>query len=83
MYNEGCSKDFCIFSSLSLLDTLSLIYWSYDHMTYIVLIFDLYIYIYIYIDVCYFTYLSMCCFFSFFIHMFLIKCMQSIIFVSH
>ena len=48
MYNEGCSKDFCIFSSLSLLDTLSLIYWSYDHMTYIVLIFDLYIYIYIY-----------------------------------
>ena len=47
MYNEGCSKDFCIFSSLSLLDTLSLIYWSYDHMTYIVLIFDLYIYIYI------------------------------------
>ena len=81
MYNEGCSKDFCIFSSLSLLDTLSLIYWSYDHMTYIVLIFDLYIYIYI--DVCYFTYLSMCCFFSFFIHMFLIKCMQSIISVSY
>ena len=29
-----------------------------------------------------FTYLYMCCFFSFFMHMLLITCMQSIIFVS-
>ena len=47
-------------------------------LTYIVLIFALYI-----IDVCSFTNLSMCCFFSIFIHMFLILCMQSIISDSH
>ena len=43
-------------------------------LTYIVLIFW---YIYIYDDdddVCFFTYLSMCCFFSLFIHMFLYVC---------
>ena len=58
---------------------ISLVYWSSGHLTYIVLIFGLYIYI----DVCYFIYLSMCCFFSFFIHMFLIYCMQFIISISH
>ena len=47
--------------------------------TYIMLIFDIYMMI-MYV---FFTYLSMCCFFSFFIHMFLITCMQSIISVSH
>ena len=30
-----------------------------------------------------FTYLTMCCFFYFSIHMFLILCMQSIISISH
>ena len=30
-----------------------------------------------------FTYPFMCCFFSLFIHMLLINCMQSIIYVSH
>ena len=36
------------------------------------------------VDVCFsFTYPFMCCFFSLFIHMFLIICMQSIISVSH
>ena len=50
--------------------TLPHVFWSYDHLTYIVLIFGLYIYIYI--DVCYFTYLFMCYFFSLFILMFLI-----------
>ena len=71
---EGCSDDFCIFSFLSILDTLSLVHWSCDHLTYIVLICGLNIYIYIYIDVCYFTYLSMCYFVSLFIHMVLIYC---------
>ena len=47
-------------------------------LTYIVLIFALYI-----TDVCSFTYLSTCYFFFFFIHMFLTKCMQSFIYVSH
>ena len=70
MYIEGCSEDSCIFSFLSILDTLFFVYWSCDHLTYIVLIFGLYIYIYI--DICYFTYSSMYCFFSLFIHMFLI-----------
>ena len=36
------------------------------------------------VDVCFsFTYPFMCCFFSLFIHMLLIICMQSINFVSH
>ena len=54
----------------SILDTLSLVYWSYDHLVTanIVLIFD----IYLIMLLSRFTYLSMCCFFSFFIHMFLI-----------
>ena len=46
--------------------------------TYIVLIFDIYVMMYVF-----FTYLYMCCFFSFFMHMLLITCMQSIISVSH
>ena len=44
---QGCSKDLCIFSFLSLLDTLSLVHWSCDHLTYIVLIFGLYILMYV------------------------------------
>ena len=47
IFFEGCSEDSCIFSFFSILDTLSLVYWSSDHLTYIVLIFGLYI------DVCY------------------------------
>ena len=54
---EGCSEDFCIFSFLSLSDTLSLVHWSCDHLVIanIVLIFDIYIYIHIhtYIWCCY------------------------------
>ena len=46
--------------------------------TYIVLIFDIFMMMYVF-----FIYLNMCCFFSIFIHMFLITCMQSIIFISH
>ena len=56
--------------------------------TYIVLIFDIYIYVCVCVCVCvmmyfFFTYLYMCCFFSLFMHMLLITCMQSIISVSH
>ena len=29
---EGCREDSCIFSFLSILDTLSLVHWSYDHL---------------------------------------------------
>ena len=43
---EGCSEDLCIFSFLSLLDTLSLVHWSCDHLVRanIIFIFDIYIY---------------------------------------
>ena len=56
---EGCSENFCIFSFLSLLDTLSLVQWSCDHLVIanIVLIFDIYIYIYIWC--CYHFHLSL------------------------
>ena len=61
---------FLIFSFLSNLDTLSLVHWSCDHLVIanIVLIFD----IYLMMLLSHFTYLFMCCFFPFFIHMFLI-----------
>ena len=67
-----------LFSFLFISDTLHLVYWSCDH-------FDIHCTYscFIYIDVCSFTYLYVCCFFSFLIHMFLIYCMRSIIFVSH
>ena len=42
--------------------------------TYIMHIFDIYIYIYIWWCMLFFTYLSMCCFFSLFIYMLLIVC---------
>ena len=51
MFLRDVVRIFCIFSFLSILDTLSLVHWSCDHLTYIVFIFGLYIYIYI--DVCY------------------------------
>ena len=40
---------FVSFFFLSILDTLSLIHWSCDHLTYIVLICGLYIYILMYV----------------------------------
>ena len=66
----------------SFIDTLFLYIGSCDRFyTYIVLIF---LYMWMYVSFTYsFTYLYMCCFFSLFIHMFLITCMQSIISVSH
>ena len=71
---------FCIVSFLSFLDTLFLYLRSCDHLlTYIVLIL-------LSICGCMF-FLSpipyMCYFFSLFMHMLLITCMQSTIFVSH
>ena len=44
---EGCSEDFCIFSFLSILDTLYLVHWSCDHLViaHLVLMIDIYIYI--------------------------------------
>ena len=52
------------------LDTLPLVHWSCDHLVIanIVLIFD----IYLTMLLSHFTYLSICCFFSLFIHIFLI-----------
>ena len=66
-----------LFSFLSFIDTFFVYMGPMIILTYIVLIF------FIYIDVCSFTYLSICCLFSIFIHMLLISCMQSIISVSH
>ena len=42
------------------LDTLSLVYWSCGHLTYIILIFGLYIYIYIYILMYVISHISLC-----------------------
>ena len=72
---------FVSFFFLSILDTLSLVHWSCDRLVIanIVLLFD----IYLMMLLSHFTYLSMCCFLSIFIHMFLIYCMQFFISVSH
>ena len=67
-------RTFCIFSFLYFLDTLFLHCHS-KPCTYV----DIYIEVVIHS----FTYLFMCCFFSLFINMLLINCMQSFISVSH
>ena len=70
-------RTFCIFSFLYFLDTFFLLC---DSKPYI----HLYIYIYILRLLLHsFTYLFMCCFFSFFVHILLINCMKSFIFGSH
>ena len=77
---EGCSEDIMCLFFLYFLDTLFLYMRSCDHFieihcTYF-LFYD--------VDVCFsFTYPFMYCFFSLFIHMLLIICMQSIISVLH
>ena len=77
MHFEGCSKALMYLFLFFLLQIHYILYIGLvTILTYIVLIFFI-------VDVCSFTYLSMCYFFSFFIHMFLILCMQSIISVSH
>ena len=72
-------KIFCIFSFLSFIDTLFLYLRSCDQLlTYIVHVL-LYMWMYVFLSLTPYI----CCFFSLFIHMLLITCMQSIIFVSH
>ena len=69
----------CILSFLSFIDTLFLYLRSCDHLlTYNVLIL-LYMWMYVFLSPTPY----MCCFFSLFMHMLLIICMQSIISVSH
>ena len=71
-------KIFCIFSFLSFIDTLFLYLRSCDQLlTYIVHVL-LYMWMYVFLSLTPYI----CCFFSLFIHMLLITCMQSIIFVS-
>ena len=77
VYIEGCSEDLMYFFLFFLFQIHHILYIGLvTILTYIVLIF-------FFIDVCSFTYPYMCCFYSFFIHMILISCMQSIIFVSN
>ena len=68
-----------IFSFLSFIDTLFLYFRSCDHFLHIVYLFSLYMLMYVFLS----PTLYICCFFSLFIHMLLITCMQSIISVSH
>ena len=81
LFMRDVVRTYCIFSFLYFLDTLFL---HYDSKPCI----HLYIYIYIYIYILrllllFFTYLFMCCFFSLFMHVLLITCMQSFISISH
>ena len=66
MYIEGCSEDSCIFSFLSILDTLSLVYWPCDLLTYIVLyLISIYIDVYSPISPCVVSFLSLYTYFLF------------------
>ena len=67
---EGCSEDFCIFSLLFILGTLSFVHQSCDHLVIANLVLML-IYI-LSLLLLSFTYLYMCCFFSLFMHILLI-----------
>ena len=75
MFVRDVVRTYCIFSFLYFLDTLFL---HYDSKPCI----HLYIYI-LRLLLLFFTYLFMYCFFSLFMHMLLITCMQSFISVSH
>ena len=79
MYTEGCSEDLVYFFLFSPFQIHYILYIGLvTILTYIVLIFALYI-----TDECSFTYLFICCFFSIFIHMFFIYCMQSTFSISY
>ena len=69
-------RTFCIFSFLFSLDTLIFVHWSCDHLVianFVLMLIYIYIYIYILrLLLLSFIYLYMCCFFSLFMHMFLI-----------
>ena len=70
----------CIFSFLSFLHTLFLYFRSCDHF-YLHTLYLSSLYMLMYVLLLPTPY--MCCFFSLFMHVLLITCMQSIIFVSH
>ena len=76
MISEGCNEAY----------SFSFLYFRYIYILYmgLVTIIDIYctyfLYMLMYVS---FTYPYMCCFFSLFMHMLLITCMQSIISVSH
>ena len=74
-------RTFCIFSFLSILDTLFFVHQSCDHLVIANLVLML-IYI-LRLLLLSFIYLYMCCFFSLFMHMILINCIQYIISISH
>ena len=80
LFMRDVVRTYCIFSFLFF--TFQ-IYCSYIVIANLVLML-IYIYIYIYrLLLLSFTYLFMCCFFSLFMYMLLIYCMQSFISISH
>ena len=73
-------RNTCILSFLSFTDTLFLYFRSYDHFyLHTLYISSLYMLMYVLLSLTPY----MCCFFSLFMHMLLITCIQSIISVSH
>ena len=78
MISEGCSEDYMYLFLFSTLDTFILVHGSCDHYWHTLYLFSIYMLKYVS-----FTYPYTCCFFSLFMHMLLITCMQSIISVSH
>ena len=77
---EGCSEDIMYLFFSFFLRYIVLVHevlWPFIDIHYAYFLFYI-------VDVCFsFTYPFMCCFFSLFIHMLLIICMQSIISISH
>ena len=69
----------CIFSFLSFIDTLFLYFRSCDHFLHTLYLSSLYMLMYVLLSPTPY----MCYFFSFFMHMLLITCLQYIISVSH
>ena len=77
-----CKEEMCFILLGGVLTSFFMYTGLVTMFTYTMLIFDIYIYIYMMMYV-FLTYLYLCCFFSIFIYMFLILCMQSFIYVSH
>ena len=69
----------CIFSFLSFIDTLFLYFRSCDHFLHTLYLSSLYMLMYVLLSPTPY----MCYFFSLFVHMLLITCLQYIISVSH
>ena len=77
---RGVVRILCIFSFLSFIDALFLYFRSCEHF-YLHTLYLSSLYMLMYVLLLPTPY--MCCFFSLFMHMLLITCMPSIIFVSH